>query len=83
MGGKLVHKIFIVNVAFMHLSAMRQFLPFQRSWTGILCLCVYLCVCVCVCVCCVCCVCGYGGGGLWIKLQYGREGEGSVSPSGG
>ena len=81
MGGKLVHKIFIVNVAFMHLSAMRQFLPFQRSWTGILCLCVYLCVCVCVC--CVCCVCGYGGGGLWIKLQYGREGEGSVSPSGG
>ena len=71
MGGKLVHKIFIVNVAFMHLSAMRQFLPFQRSWTGILCLCV-----------CVLCV-WIGGGGLWIKLQYGREGEGSVSPSGG
>ena len=34
-GGKLVHKIFIVNVVLMHLSAIWQFWPLQRSQTSI------------------------------------------------
>ena len=34
-GGKVVYKIFIVNVVSKHLSVTWQFWPFQRPWTGI------------------------------------------------
>ena len=33
--GKVVYKIFIINIVSMHLSATWQFWPFQRAWTRI------------------------------------------------